>query len=835
YAYSTLTIITVIQPPTRSNAGLPATLCNITSYPLKGNQPTVGTGRWSTTAAGVTFSSVTDPNATASGLVPGNSYIFTWTISSGPCQQSTSTVTITSDRLSIGGTTAGAATVCAGDNNIHITLSGQYGNILRWESSVDAGASWQTVVNQTGTSLSFTNLTRTTRYRAVVKNGVCDFAYSTVTIVTVNQPVMQANAGNDQNLCGAVSAALTGNNPAPFAGIWTQTGGPAVTIASPNNYQTQLTGLVPGNDYTFVWTIKGQPPCADSRDEMIIHDRKDVTASFTASQTDGCGDYTVNFTNTSTSLSGITLAGTSFRWDFGDGSAPTTAVSPSHTFVQRTDGRDTVYTVSLSVVDNCFPRPPFTLKITVRPKNPIATILPVSLVGCSPFAISVKNTSPGNNTTYAFYLYDGTTLVQRISKTDKSTAVFNPVSATDASKVYTVYMVATGFCNNSTESRHIPITVSAPGVAAQMFIQGSINKGCAPLDVIFVNNSSGGDNYFYTIYDANNQVVAHITAGTANLPYTFTRVGTFYVTISGSDNCAQSESPRTRVDVYPIPQPNFDADVRTGCSKITVNFTNLTTSTATAPASSLTYVWDFGDFSQSFAFTPPPHTYTKSRSPYTVTLTATNPATGCTNVMMKKTFIVVNSPPGTEFTARPDTITSIPNYHFSFVDETTASPVKWRWTLGDGSTSTLPNPEHTYADTGYYKVTLTTTNAEGCDSTMVHHVRINGVPGQLFLPNAFMPTSATTELRTFMAKGSGMRQWHMQIFNNYGQLIWETTKLDEKGAPVDGWDGTFKGVPVQQGVYVWQVSATFINGTEWKGMSYNNSLPRRTGVIHLIR
>jgi gliding motility-associated-like protein len=118
---------------------------------------------------------------------------------------------------------------------------------------------------------------------------------------------------------------------------------------------------------------------------------------------------------------------------------------------------------------------------------------------------------------------------------------------------------------------------------------------------------------------------------------------------------------------------------------------------------------------------------------------------------------------------------------------------------------------------------------------VTNKVSITGTPGQLFLPNAFIPGSATTELRVFMAKGSGIKNWLMQIFNNYGQLIFQTTRLDSKGAPVDGWDGTFKGAPMPQGSYTWQVSATFINGTQWKGMSYNGGLPQRTGSVNLIR
>jgi hypothetical protein len=86
-----------------------------------------------------------------------------------------------------------------------------------------------------------------------------------------------------------------------------------------------------------------------------------------------------------------------------------------------------------------------------------------------------------------------------------------------------------------------------------------------------------------------------------------------------------------------------------------------------------------------------------------------------------------------------------------------------------------------------------------------------------------------------MAKGAGIKTWLLQIFNNYGQLMWQTTRLDSNGSPVDGWDGTYKGAPAPQGAYTWQASATFINGSEWKGMSYQNSLPKRTGTVNLIR
>jgi PKD repeat protein len=326
-----------------------------------------------------------------------------------------------------------------------------------------------------------------------------------------------------------------------------------------------------------------------------------------------------------------------------------------------------------------------------------------------------------------------------------------------------------------------------------------------------------------------------ITASRADLSYTFKTPGTFYVTITGSDNCSKNESPKTRVDVYPLPLPLFDADLKSGCKSITVNFTNQTADVPLAPASSLSYVWDFGDGTQVAGFNPPAHQYNAAGSPYNVTLTATNPATGCINVLVKSAFIVVNTQPATEFAARPDSINIIPNYQFQFVDQTTGSPVTWSWAFGDGTTSSTQNSNHTYADTGIYKVTLTTINSAGCDSTITHNVRITGTPGQLFLPNAFEPDGLYPELRTFMAKGSGILTWHMAIYNNYSQLIWETTKLNDQGQPVDGWDGRIKGKPAPQGVYVWQITAKFINGTKWEGNVIENSSPKRVGVVHLIR
>jgi PKD repeat protein len=49
----------------------------------------------------------------------------------------------------------------------------------------------------------------------------------------------------------------------------------------------------------------------------------------------------------------------------------------------------------------------------------------------------------------------------------------------------------------------------------------------------------------------------------------------------------------------------------------------------------------------------------------------------------------------------------------SFLDLSTNSPTSWLWDFGDGNTSTVQNPTHSYAVVGVYTVALTATNAFG--------------------------------------------------------------------------------------------------------------------------
>ena len=84
------------------------------------------------------------------------------------------------------------------------------------------------------------------------------------------------------------------------------------------------------------------------------------------------------------------------------------------------------------------------------------------------------------------------------------------------------------------------------------------------------------------------------------------------------------------------------------------------------------------------------------------------------NALTKSSYVVVSSvlaAPVTNFSASP-TSGSAP-LTVGFTDQSKGAPTSWKWTFGDGNTSTEKNPVHTYNKTGLYSVALTASNAKG--------------------------------------------------------------------------------------------------------------------------
>jgi len=71
--------------------------------------------------------------------------------------------------------------------------------------------------------------------------------------------------------------------------------------------------------------------------------------------------------------------------------------------------------------------------------------------------------------------------------------------------------------------------------------------------------------------------------------------------------------------------------------------------------------------------------------------------------------------PTASFTATP-TSGTVP-LAVQFNDTSTGAPTQWNWSFGDGATSSVQNPAHTYTQSGNYTVSLNATNSYGNNST----------------------------------------------------------------------------------------------------------------------
>jgi gliding motility-associated-like protein len=99
-----------------------------------------------------------------------------------------------------GGLINGGGTFCFATGAGTLNLLGSIGNVINWQSSTNNGSSW-TVITNTTTSLSYTNITQNTLYMATVQNGsFCKVDTSSVASFTIN-PLSNAGTisytGND--------------------------------------------------------------------------------------------------------------------------------------------------------------------------------------------------------------------------------------------------------------------------------------------------------------------------------------------------------------------------------------------------------------------------------------------------------------------------------------------------------------------------------------------------------------------------------------------------------------------------------------------------------------
>jgi gliding motility-associated-like protein len=205
------------------------------------------TGVWtleSSDMPGVTISNSTLFDTQVNGI--NKTATFKWRVSNGDCHDE-SFVTVNNNKVVLNpGITQ---TICSNTGNLNAGSleSGQTGF---WSSPTVGPIIVQS--NAISTEVQSLNFGTNIFYWNVTAAG-CPPVSSEYRIISEK---LVANAGSDQNICEDFTN-LSGNNPSPGTGVWTQVGGNTAGVVISSGTATNLatvTGLIPGS-YTFKWTV----------------------------------------------------------------------------------------------------------------------------------------------------------------------------------------------------------------------------------------------------------------------------------------------------------------------------------------------------------------------------------------------------------------------------------------------------------------------------------------------------------------------------------------------------------------------------------------------------
>lgn len=214
-----------------------------------------------------------------------------------------------------------------------------------------------------------------------------------------------------------------------------------------------------------------------------------------------------------------------------------------------------------------------------------------------------------------------------------------------------------------------------------------------------------------------------------------------------------------------------------------------------AISDALYYSWSTGD-STSTIFPNSANGITQ----YNITVTD---AHGCTGTLSEPYDIFIMPLPTAGFITEETQFMDM----IQFYDSSSSDVIAWNWEMGDGNTSTLEDPRHTY-DPGLYEVMMIVENGYGCFDTAYGEVDIEE---GMIIPNVFSPNGDGYN-DEFLIPTSGVDEFELEIFNRWGMSLFKTTSSRV------AWPGkTMSGDDVPPGTYYFILRAVSSEKTEITG------------------
>jgi PKD repeat protein len=389
-------------------------------------------------------------------------------------------------------------------------------------------------------------------------------------------------------------------------------------------------------------------------------------------------------------LNGATT--TQYNWDFGDGST-STASNPMHTYTVSG-----TFNVSLTVTDNF---------------GVISNVIHAVQIFPIPIAHFTNTQAcfgqPTQFTDLSLISY-GTIIQWQWNFGDPASGVMNTSTAQNPEHIYTsaggysVQLIVTSSVGcKDTLIRQIVVHSPPP-------VDFTVSNNCVNALVSFTPNASVMNfsaiaSWLWNFGDGTTSALQSPT-------HIYMAAGTYTVTLSVTDTIGCTNSVSKNLSILAIPSASFYYTFP-ACVQSTISFTDL--SQTNGGGAIVSWQWNFGDpasgTNNTSSLQNPVHIFTIPGT-YQVSLTVSN-ITGCYSIITMN--IDVHQKPTAQFSFTTPALNQ-PVYFTDLSLPGAGSLVTWNWDFGDGNSSFLQNPVHTYTLPGTYTVGLNVTNEYICSS-----------------------------------------------------------------------------------------------------------------------
>lgn len=683
--------VTVKPATANANAGTDQTICAQTTVNLSATVVSGTTGVWSQVGTGAGISSPTSNITTVTGLTPGTVYKFVWTQSGfASCPATTDTVVIDNKPALVNKIDVTTETICAGSIvNIagFVATGGGATYSYQWEQSTD-GINYTAIATAISQNITITPTT-TVWLRRFVAAPPCS-GYSDTVKVTVQPALANNNISADATICiGIVASQINGALPTggnnQFTYVWQQSinGGvtwTAITGATTTSYPPGV--LMQTTKFRrIVATDLCSGPFVSTSNVVTITVNPDARAFFLPTDTVKCPPFIITpaIINLQTSA-----ANNQYLWYangtlFGSG-----ATFPGYTITNENDS----VIIKLKVVSTFGCKDDSLSKKfkTIRKPTPFFTL--TDTVGCGSITVNFTNTSTYVNEYTYFWDFDNG---QTSTAIQPAAITFAPNPAY-GDTTYWVKLKVFSPCDTLTFTKSIRVK-SKP----KALFTPTKTVGCSPMVVTFRNTSKGFNNtYLWNFGDG----TTLSTTSPDPLQHTFITgvVDTFYVKLKAVNECG-SDSITYSIIVAPNTirlNLAVNGTDRFGCAPHAVALVNNSQGASV-------FRWNFGDGAITTTTKNVDTVYHTYLTPgtYTATLQAIN---NCSDTTTTET-ITVYPKPRAAFTADKFTVCKGDTVRFTNLSD---SATAFLWKFGDGLTSTLTSPLHSYTTPGTYVVKLIT-------------------------------------------------------------------------------------------------------------------------------